>query len=66
MLPWTHRVHIPNDISIGSSVVAQLTAECPYTLQWVAPFPLKIAPLYIFIHQTGGKNNNTNKHSNLK
>jgi len=21
-----------------------MTAECPYTLQWGAPFPLKIAP----------------------
>ena len=21
-----------------------MTAECPYTLQWDAPFPLKIAP----------------------
>jgi len=33
----------PNNISIGSAVFAQLTAECPYTLQWAAPFPLKIA-----------------------
>jgi len=25
-------------------LVAQLTAECPYTVQWAAPFPLKTAP----------------------
>jgi len=31
-------------MSVGSAVFAQLTAECPYTLQWDAPFPLKIAP----------------------
>ena len=36
------RVKIPNDISIGSAVFAQLTAECPYTLQQAAPSPLKI------------------------
>jgi len=28
-----------NSISIGSAVFAQLTAECPYTLQWAASFP---------------------------
>jgi len=38
---------IPNGMSIGSAVFAQLTAESPYTkLQWIAPFPLKIAPLH--------------------
>ena len=35
--------HNPNGILIGSAVFAQLTAECPYSLQWDAPFPLKIA-----------------------
>jgi len=39
----TIRAHKPNGISIGSAVFAQMTAECPYTLQWDAPFPLKIA-----------------------
>ena len=37
----------PNGISVGSAVFAQMTAdgaECHYTLQWDAPFPLKIAP----------------------
>ena len=34
--------HNPNGITIGSAVFAQVTAECPYTLQ-LAPFPLKIA-----------------------
>jgi len=28
------RVHNPNGKSIGSAVFAQLTADCPYTLQW--------------------------------
>jgi len=37
------RVQIPNGISIGSAVFAQLIAECPYTLQCAAPLPLKIA-----------------------
>jgi len=32
-----------NGISIGSAVFAQMTAECSYTLQWEAPFPIKIA-----------------------
>jgi len=35
---------IPNGISIGSVVFAQLTTECPHTLQWAAPSPLKTAP----------------------
>jgi len=38
------RVQIPNDISIGSAVFAQLTAESRYTLQRAAPLLLKIAP----------------------
>ena len=33
------RVHNPNGISIGSAVFAQITAECPHTLQWAAPLP---------------------------
>jgi len=37
------QVHTPNGISISSAVFAQLTAAGPYTLQWAAPFPLKIA-----------------------
>jgi len=38
------RAHNPNGTSIGSAVFAQMTADCPYTLQWFACFPLKIAP----------------------
>jgi len=38
------RAQNPNGISIGSAVFAQMTAECPYTLQWFAHFPVKIAP----------------------
>jgi len=37
-------VHNPNGISIGSAVFAQLSAQSPYTLEWAALFPLKIAP----------------------
>jgi len=40
---WPIQAHNPNGISIGSSVFAQMTAECLYTLQWDALFPLKIA-----------------------
>jgi len=29
---------------MASAIFAQLTAECRYTLQWVASFPLKIIP----------------------
>jgi len=37
------RVQNPNGISTGSSVFAQMTAECPYTLQRQAPFPSKLS-----------------------
>jgi len=33
-----------NSISIGSAIFEQMTAECPYTLQWDTLSPLKIAP----------------------
>ena len=33
---WPTRVHNPNCKSI---VFVQMTVECPYTLQWDAPFP---------------------------
>jgi len=35
------QAHNPNSISIGSAVFAQIIAECPYTLQWDAPFPFQ-------------------------
>ena len=40
------RAHNPNGISISSAIFAQGTgtAECPYCLQWDAPFHLIIAP----------------------
>jgi len=41
------RVHNRNAESIGSAVFAQMTAECPYTLQWSACFRLKIAPSHV-------------------
>ena len=40
---WPVRAHNPNGSTIGSVIFAQITAECPYTLQWDAPFSLKIA-----------------------
>jgi len=39
------RVPMPNGISTGSAVCAQLTAESCYTLQLATPFPFKI-PLF--------------------
>jgi len=43
-IPWAHPSHNPNSIAISSAVSAQLTAECPCTLQLDPNFPLKIAP----------------------
>jgi len=37
-IPGPAVAHKPNGISIGSAVFAQLTVECPYILQWDAPF----------------------------
>jgi len=42
--PLPTRVHNRNAKSIGSAVFAQMITQCPYTLQWSACFPLKIAP----------------------
>ena len=36
----------PNGTSTGSAIFAQLTVESTNTLQWGAPFPLKIAPTW--------------------
>jgi len=36
------RLSVPNGISIGSSIYAQLMADSPYILQWV-PFPPKLS-----------------------
>ena len=36
--------HNPNGTSIASAIFAQVTAECLYSLQWFACFPLKIGP----------------------
>jgi len=41
------RAHNPKDTSIGSAVFAGMTAECPYTLQWFACFPVKIAASHV-------------------
>ena len=42
------RAHNLNGTSIGSAVLAQMTAMCPYTLQWFAYLPFKDA------HSHGG------------
>jgi len=36
-----------NGTWIGSVVFGQITAECVYTLQWFACFPLKTAPSHV-------------------
>jgi len=36
------QAHNLNGISISSAVFAQMTAECPYTLQRDAPSPIKL------------------------
>jgi len=38
---WTHN---PNGISLGSAIIAQMTAESPYTLQWDASFTPQNCP----------------------
>jgi len=40
----------PNGITIGSAVFAQVTAECPYTLQWAALLPPQNYPWGILTH----------------
>ena len=47
MLPWAHPIPDPNGILIGSAVFAQITAEYRYTLQLLAPFPLKTTPSHV-------------------
>jgi len=41
---WAHKN--PNGISISSAIFAQITTECPYTLQWDAHWPFKITPTH--------------------
>jgi len=64
------RAHNPNGTSIGSAVFALMTAECPYTLQWFACFPLKIAPSHVVVWTTRntwfiGPTRVRNPHGNL-
>jgi len=49
------QVHNPNSKLVGSAVFAQMTAECPYTLQCDTPLPLKIA----HSHRGSGPPSNT-------
>jgi len=46
------RTRNPNGTSIGSTVFAQMTADCAYTLQWFACFPSKL-PLSILTMTSG-------------
>jgi len=39
------KIHMPNDISMGSAVFAELMADSPYTSQCAAPSPFKAAHL---------------------
>jgi len=43
IISWTHLSQQPKHL-VRFSHFAQMTAGCPYTLEWDAPFPLKIAP----------------------
>ena len=45
--PSTYGLHLTHDslpkgISVGSAVFAEMTANCPYTLQWDVPSPSKL------------------------
>jgi len=40
------RADNPNSTSISWAMFAQMTADCPYTLQWFAHFWFKIAPFH--------------------
>jgi len=52
---WPTGVNNPNSKSIGSAIFAQLAADCRYTLQRAAPFPLKIT----LSHRGSGPPSNT-------
>jgi len=43
------QAHNQNGTSIGSAVLAQMTAECLYSLQWFVRLPIKIAPSHVGI-----------------
>jgi len=44
LIPWVHSSPKPKRHLDRSVVFAQTTAECPYTLQWDAPFPPQNCP----------------------
>jgi len=46
MIPGAHPNPKPKRHLELLAVLAQMTAECPYTLQWAAPSPIKIAPYH--------------------
>jgi len=43
------RAQNPNGTSMSPAVFAHMAAECPYTLQWFARFPLNIARSHVVI-----------------
>jgi len=64
--PWAHWSPYQKWHVNRFSRFAQLTAECPYTLQWTTPFPLKTAPSYResgphLIHHYPGPSDSTSK-----
>jgi len=44
---WPIRAYNPNSILIGSTVFAQMSVECPYTLLGTPIPPSKLLPLYM-------------------
>ena len=52
MIPWASPSTQPkwhHQFTIGSAVFAQITAGCPYTLQWAVPSASKLAiPILIW------------------
>ena len=48
-LLWSIPAHNLIRIWHSLAVFAQISTECPYALQWDAPFPLKFAPLHVVI-----------------
>ena len=55
------QAHNPNSISTGSAIFEQMTAECPYTLQWDGPFTLQNCPFpWEDLDPKTNNNNNNN------
>jgi len=55
MIPWLTRVHIPNRISIGSDIFAQLTPERLRTLLWASLYHPPIYPSKLPVPMVGSR-----------